>query len=144
MNTNQLIEAINTLSPDTIPAWGVMNPAQMFQHNSKFIDLYLGRQKVSPVLRFFGKRFGKFFLNYVKKQPYNKVVKGLKTIKSMKASEAAEFETEKEKLIQRLRETEQLKGMVDSSIYGKMDAEEVRYLIHHHLKYHLYQFSVIS
>ncbi len=144
MNTNQLIEVLNNVYPSTIPKWGVMTPAQMFQHNSKFIDLYLGKQKVSPLLRFFGQCFGKFFLNYVKKQPYNKVVKGLKTIKSMKASDSADFEFEKQELIHRLQNIDQIKGKINSSIYGYLDAEEVRYLIHHHLKYHLFQFSMIE
>ena len=68
MDLDKLIKGIELLSKDTLPNWGKMNSSMMLKHCSAFIDVYLNKTKLNPLIFVVGFIFGVFhrlYLNYI-------------------------------------------------------------------------------
>jgi len=81
-----LIDKLNYLDEETSPKWGKMNSFKMINHCNNFIEVSMGKQKISLWTRLFGRLFGKVFLKYLKSLNFdiNKYPKNSKTLKEFK------------------------------------------------------------
>ncbi|MWV44337.1 DUF1569 domain-containing protein [Paenibacillus sp. HJL G12] len=142
LNTNEILDRIDQLRPDSHPQWGKMNIAQMLAHCSSFQDIAMGNSTSSR--SWIGILIGKF----VKPIVYNDkpIPKNMSTIPTLIIVDNREFEKEKEILKQKII-------MFQSSgpekctthphpFFGKLNSEEWGKCIYKHLDHHLKQFGV--
>ena len=66
MDYSKLINSIHLLDKDTDPKWGRMNSSMMLKHCSAFIDVYLNKTKLNPLIFIIGFVFGIFHRLYLK------------------------------------------------------------------------------
>ena len=66
MDLDKLIKGIELLNKDTLPNWGKMNSSMMLKHCSAFIDVYLNKTKLNPLIFLVGFIFGVFHRLYLK------------------------------------------------------------------------------
>ena len=66
MDLNKLIKGIELLNKDSLPNWGKMNSSMMLKHCSAFIDVYLNKTKLNPLIFIVGFVFGIFHRLYLK------------------------------------------------------------------------------
>ena len=139
----ELIKGINALKPEDKGAWGKMNVSEMLLHCSRFIDLYLGEISVPSWYKFFGVSIGRLFLWYVSKLDPIKTPRNLRTDNRIKVSGTTfNFEENKALLLKNVSRLNQLNGIVNHPIYGRMTSEKIIFLIWHHTSHHLNQFSI--
>lgn len=140
--TNKLIERINNLNPANKAVWGKMNVSQMLAHCNVTYELIYDNKHPKP------NAFKKFILKLVVKpyvvteKPYKKnsptgpqfIIKGDK-----------DFETEKKRLIEYIRKTQQLGSQhfdgLESHSFGILSKDEWNTLFYKHLDHHLTQFG---
>ena len=65
MDLDKLIKGIELLNKDTLPNWGKMNSSMMLKHCSAFIDVYLNKTKLNPLIFVVGFIFGVFHRLYL-------------------------------------------------------------------------------
>ena len=104
MEYSKLINSIHLLSNDTNPKWGRMNSSMMLKHCSAFIDVYLNKRKLNPLIFIVGFVFGIFhrlYLKYIVRYNVKNYIKNLPTLKVFNTyrCENLDFEFEKNKLI---------------------------------------------
>ena len=141
-DSNQIIERINHLKPDTKALWGKMNVTQMLAHAQPPLKVASGHLTLKRGL--IGLLFGKM----AKKQllgdkPFKQ---NLPTAKEFMIKDYGEFESERQKLIQQLKEF-QIKGPRGLSddphpFFGKLTSGEWDLIQWKHLDHHLRQFGV--
>ncbi len=142
-NSQEIIDRINKLKPDTKAEWGKMNVAQMLAHAQAPMHVAFGELKLKRTL------IGLLFGGIAKKQfvdsekPFKP---NLPTDKTFVIADSRTFESEKKKLID-LINTFTLRG--ESGIvnlmhpfFGRMTANEWATLQWKHLDHHLNQFGV--
>ena len=140
----ELIIKLNCLNKESMPNWGVMNSSQMMKHCSAFIDLYLGKIKLTFWYKIFGVSLGKLFLLYIVNKSLLETPKNLKTDGSIKVSDVSlDFSNEKEILIQKLNNLYKVEGHIINPIYGRMESGQIKFLITHHTIHHFNQFGLI-
>ena len=78
LSFNSIRDGLKSLEKDTNSNWGKMNSNLMLIHCNNFIDVSMGRKKVSFFTRTMGRIFGKVYLKYfeyikfdIKKYPKN-------------------------------------------------------------------------
>ena len=84
MDLDKLIKGIELLSKDTLPNWGKMNSSMMLKHCSAFIDVYLNKTKLNPLIFVGGFIFGVFhrlYLKYIVGYNVKNYIKNLPTLK---------------------------------------------------------------
>ena len=113
MDLDKLIKGIELLNKDTLPNWGKMNSSMMLKHCSAFIDVYLNKTKLSPLIFLVGFIFGVFhrlYLKYIVGYNVKNYIKNLPTLKVFNTyrCENLNFEFEKNKLINDLKEVESI------------------------------------
>lgn len=142
LNTAEILNRIENLSPNSKPQWGTMNVAQMLAHCSAFQDIALGNS--FPPRYWLGRLIGRFvnsiFYND-KPVPHN-----MSTIPTILILVERDFMTEKEKLKQKIL-TFQSNGPEKCSshphpFFGKFTPEQWGTGIYKHLDHHLRQFGV--
>ena len=144
LNSNELIQALEKLEENKLPKWGMMNASQMIKHCSKFIDLYTGEIKLPSWYKVFGATIGKLFLLYISSKKPDETPKNMRTDNSIKiVDEKLIFVDEKKVLIEKLNEIDLIKSSINHPIYGKTDAEKIKFLIFHHTMHHFNQFGLI-
>ena len=141
--TAHYLERLEKLKPDTVPQWGEMDAAQMLAHLCVAYDIAYGNIEVSynPVMRFMFKLFLKPLV--VGNKPYQK---NSRTAPAFKIREAKVFETEKERLIQLIKDTEArgetyFEGKFSSS-FGKLSSQEWSTQFTKHMEHHFTQFGI--
>ncbi|KYG34416.1 DUF1569 domain-containing protein [Alkalihalobacillus trypoxylicola] len=142
LHTKEILDRIDLLGSDTKAQWGKMNPAQMLAHCSSFQDIAMGNQLPPRSLlgMVVGKLAAPIFYND-KPLPQN-----MSTISTLIINNQREFETEKEKLKQKLI-TFQTNGPHKCTahphpFFGKLTSEQWGKGIYKHLDHHLKQFNV--
>ena len=141
--TEEIINRINQLKPDSQPLWGKMNVAQMLAHcNVTYETVYEDKhKKPNPLMKFILKTFVK------------KVVVGETTYKPNNPtaphyiiSDSRDFELKKKRLIDHLIKTQQLGEKYfdnkESHSFGRLSASEWNNMFYKHLDHHLNQFGV--
>ncbi|MDF2156570.1 hypothetical protein [Algoriphagus sp. CAU 1675] len=141
--TDELIERINQLKPDTPALWGKMSVDQMLAHCSVAYEMAFTNihPKPNPLMRFLLKAFVK--KGVVNEVPYKK---NLRTAPVFIISDHKNFEEEKARLIKYLDHTvvlgrDHFEGK-ESLSFGKMTSLEWNNLFYKHLDHHLNQFGV--
>lgn len=140
--TQELIDRINELTPETTPRWGIMRVDQMMAHCSVAYEMVYTDKYPRPnmLMRFFLKAFIKNSVVGEKPYPRNG-----RTAPAFVIEERRDFETEKALLIGYLAKTRDLgisyfEGK-ESLSFGALTAEEWNTLFYKHLDHHLTQFG---
>ncbi|MGE7184500.1 DUF1569 domain-containing protein [Peribacillus sp. NPDC006672] len=142
MHTAEVLKRIDKLSPNSQPQWGKMDVAQMLAHCSSFQDIAMGNS--FPPRSWLGiivGRFAKQIIYNDKTLPHN-----MSTIPTILIADDREFDTEKEKLKQKII-TFQNNGPEKCTthphpFFGKLTSEQWGKGIYKHLDHHLKQFEV--
>lgn len=142
--SEEVIERIQKLTPETNPQWGKMNVSQMLAHLSVMYEMVYTPEKFpkfNPLMKFILKLVAKN--QVVGPKPYPK---NTKTAKIFIISDKRDFEDEKSKLIGFIRKTQQL-GPAEfdgkkSLSFGALKTNEWNTLFYKHLDHHLTQFGV--
>ncbi|MGE7920458.1 DUF1569 domain-containing protein [Viridibacillus sp. NPDC093762] len=142
MYTAEILKRIDKLSPNSQSQWGKMDVAQMLAHCSSFQDIAMGNS--FPPRSWLGILVGRFAKQIIyndKTLPHN-----MSTIPIILIADDREFDTEKEKLKQKII-TFQNNGPEKCTthphpFFGKLTSEQWGKGIYKHLDHHLKQFEV--
>jgi hypothetical protein len=141
--SQEVIQRINTLHKDSQPLWGKMSVSQMLAHCCVTYELVYEDKHPKPnfLLKFFLKSFVKNFV--VNEVPYKQ---SLKTAPAFIITEQKDFETEKNRLINYISQTQQqgedFFDQKESHSFGKLNKTEWNNMFYKHLDHHLKQFGV--
>ena len=142
LHSKEILKRIDKLNPNSKPQWGKMDVAQMLAHCSSFQNIAMGYS--FPPRGWLGILIG----NFVKPMFYNDrtLAKNMSTIPNILIVDEKEFETEKEKLKQKII-TFQNNGPEKCTIhphpfFGKLTSEQWGKGIYKHLDHHLKQVGV--
>ena len=139
-----LVDNLNSLKKEAVPSWGKMNASQMLNHCNLFIDLYLNKIEVPWLMRTISRVLSPIFINYILKKDYTQAPKNLNTYNKIRVDDLSiDFEKEKNRLIEQLQQIDDLQGMVDHPLYGRVSAELVKKLVVHHTSHHFHQFGLM-
>ena len=150
MDLDKLIKGIELLNKDTLPNWGKMNSSMMLKHCSAFIDVYLNKTKLNPLIFVVGFIFGVFhrlYLKYIVGYNVKNYLKNLPTLMVFNTyrCENLNFEFEKNKLINDLKEVESInKKYLVNNFHGIVPNKAFKKVVYFHTSYHLYQFGVYN
>jgi len=141
--TNELIQRLNNLKPDTKPKWGKMNVDQMLAHCNVTYEMTFEDIHPKP------NAFVRFLLNLFVKGPVVNEVPykpNTKTAPQFIIKEDKDFETEKNRLISYLTKTQELGEQYfenrKSHSFGKLNKTDWNNMFYKHLDHHLTQFGV--
>lgn len=141
--TNEVINRINKITPNSKNVWGKMNPAQMLAHcNVTYEMVYTDKhQKPKGFKKFLLKTFVKKIV--VSEKPYTK---NGRTAPEFIISDQKELDGEKNRLIEYLNKTQELGAQhfenKESHSFGKLTSNEWNNMFYKHLDHHLSQFGV--
>ena len=142
-DTDEMINRINNLTPDTKGLWGKMSVDQMLAHCNVTYEMTFTDKHPKPnaVVRFIIKMLAKN--QVVGEKPYPK---NGKTAPQFVMKEDKNFDAEKTRLIDYINKTQQLgEGHFDgkeSHSFGALTKEEWNNMFYKHLNHHLTQFGV--
>ena len=142
-DTNELINRINKLTPNSKPNWGKMSVSQMLAHCNVTYELVFENKHPKPnaLKKFFLKMFVKNLV--VNEKPYKK---SSMTAPEFLVSDEKDFETEKKRLINYINKTQQLGAShfegKHSHSFGPLSSPEWNNMFYKHLDHHLTQFGV--
>lgn len=141
--TAESIQRIEALSIETQPRWGKMNAAQMLAHLNVAYDIAYDRIQVknNALMRFLLKSMVKKMV--VSEKPYKQ---NGPTSKAFLISSEKNFETEKKKLIENIKATEEkgevyFEGKINQS-FGKLTSKEWSNMFQKHMDHHFNQFGI--
>lgn len=141
--TNEIIERINHLTPETKALWGTMTVDQMLAHCCVTYEMLFENKHPKPGA------FMKFILrllvkpNIVNEKPYKKQSQ---TAPAFLIKGGRDFEVEKARLIDFMQRTQKLGGTYfdnrESHSFGSLKTQEWNNMFYKHLDHHLLQFGV--
>lgn len=138
-----VIDRINSLTNSSQPLWGKMSVSQMFAHCCVTYEMIYTDKHPKP-----GFLMGFILKTFIKKavitdKPYPK---NSKTAPAFLVSNEKDFESEKKRLIDYIRETQVLGAYIFdgkmSHSFGLLSANEWNNMMYKHLDHHLKQFGV--
>lgn len=141
--TNETIERINQLTPNTQALWGKMTVDQMLAHCNVTYEMVYEDKHPRPnaLVKFMLKLFVK--PTVVGEKPYKK---NMRTAPAFLMTEKKDFEVEKNRLIEYLKRTQELGeahfDQKESHSFGKLTLKEWNIMFYKHLDHHLSQFGV--
>lgn len=143
---DELRVGLRGLTPESQPRWGTMDAAAMLEHNVRFLDLYLGRERVGVGLRFAARILGPPFLRRLLKKSPTQTPRDLRTLGGLRVESrgSAEFEARRARFSEALDAVAALEGEVQHVLYGRMDAVAVQDLVRHHTAHHFHQFGLLE
>ena len=148
MEYQKLYSSIEKLEDVTFPKWGRMNSSMMLKHCSAFIDVYLNKTKLNPLIFIVGFVFGMFhrlYLKYIVRYNVKNYIKNLPTLKVFNTykHKDLDFEDEKIRLLNALKEVESVeKKYICNNFHGVVPNKAFKKVVYFHTSYHLYQFGV--
>lgn len=141
--TDEIIDRINHLTPETKAQWGTMTVDQMLAHCSVTYEMLFEDKHPKPGA------FMKFILrllvksNVVNDKPYKKQSQ---TAPAFLIKGTRDFEVEKARLIEFMQRTQQLGAASfdnkESHSFGPLKTQEWNNMFYKHLDHHLSQFGV--
>ncbi|MEM7572332.1 MAG: DUF1569 domain-containing protein [Bacteroidota bacterium] len=141
--TQEMLDRLEKIQPDTVPQWGKMNAPQMLAHLNVAYDITYGKVpiKYNAVMRFFLRKFVKAMVVGDKPYPRNG-----RTAPIFKVEDERDFAVEKEKLVTYIQRFQQdgaaaFEGQ-ESPSFGKLTAQEWSNQFWKHMDHHLRQFGV--
>lgn len=141
--SQETINRIKNLKPDTPSKWGKMSVAQMLAHVNVAYEMAYTDKYPKP--KGFKKILIKLFAKniVVGPKPYKK---NMRTAPEFLISDEREFDIEKERLIEYLKKTQELGSDHfdgrESHAFGALKTKEWNTLFSKHLEHHLQQFGV--
>jgi hypothetical protein len=141
--TDEIANRIDKLTPGTTPLWGKMDVAKMLAHCNVTYELVYDNTHPKPnaLMRFILKTFVK--KSVVNEIPYKK---NGSTAPVFIIKDERKFETEKQRLIAYIQQTQQLgTGYFEgkqSHGFGNLTANEWNNMFYKHINHHLAQFGV--
>lgn len=141
--TEEVISRIEKLSPESQRQWGKMSVSQMLAHCNVTYEMVYDNKHPKPgaIKRFFIKSFAKALV--VGDKPYKQ---NLPTAPVFLVSDDKDFETEKRRLIDYLRRTQELGENYfdgkESLSFGRLNKQQWNNMFYKHLDHHLRQFGV--
>ncbi|WP_273566308.1 DUF1569 domain-containing protein [Maribacter halichondriae] len=141
--SQETIERINALTPETQPQWGKMSVDQMLAHCNVAYELVYTDKHPKPggFQKFMIKLFAKNMV--VGPKPYKR---NTRTAPMFLIDDERDFEIEKNRLIEHLQKTQQLGAEhfdgKESHAFGALSTKEWNTLFSKHLDHHLQQFGV--
>ena len=143
MDSDEVINRINKLTPKSKAVWGTMDVAQMLAHCNVTYDMDMTNDypKATGVKKFFLKLFIKSVV--VGEKPYQK--NGRTAPPFIITGERA-FDNEKTKLVNYILKVQKLGAShyegKESNSFGPLKSSEYNNMFYNHLDHHLRQFGV--
>ncbi|MGV3538164.1 MAG: DUF1569 domain-containing protein [Rufibacter sp.] len=141
--TQEIIQRLHRLRPDTQPQWGTMAVGQMLAHCNVLYEMVYSQQHPRP------NAFKRFVLrllvkdSVVNEKPYKPHTR---TAPWFIIRETKDFDLEKARLIQHLEKTQALGAAhfegKDYHSFGSLTSHEWNNMFYKHLDHHLRQFGV--
>lgn len=135
----EIIERIQSLKPAGSALWGKMTLYQMLRHCILWDEMAEGKQKYKQV--FLGKLFGKMILKKVLKDDAP-LRKNTPTLPMLKIVGSGDIALEKSNWIAQIQ---QYAAFSNSNFvhpfFGKMNKEQIGYMVYKHADHHLRQFG---
>ena len=149
LNSNNIEKYLKKLDKNSSPMWGTLNPSQMLFHCNTFIEVSLGRKKMSFITRISSRLFFRyFFLNYLNYIDFNinKFKRNSATLPIFKTfPKTIDFDNEKNRLIYLYKKVEKINTKkVFHQMYGQIPSLVLKKLVRFHTSYHLNQFGLFS
>ena len=142
---DRLEELLKQLGPDSAPRWGVMGPAEMVAHCVAFVDLCLGRTRVSWPLRVLARLLGPRFLRRLLSRSVEEAPREVSTLRSLRmAGSGGELAAALGALAERWQALRSLPAEHRHPLYGPMRQEDVHALVRHHTAHHANQFGLLA
>ncbi len=141
--SEEVIQRINALKTDTQPKWGKMSADQMLAHCNVTYELVYDPK--TPKAKGFKKWMLKTFVKniVVSEKPYKK---NSRTAPEFLISDSKNFEAEKDRLIDYIKQTQTLGAEhfegKESHSFGELPAKDWNNMFYKHLDHHLNQFGV--
>ena len=149
LNSNNIEKYLKKLDENSFPKWGTLNPSQMLFHCNTFIEVSLGRKKMSFITRIFSRLFFRYlflkYLNYIDFN-INKFKRNSATLPIFKIfPKAIDLDNEKKRLIKIYKKVEEINtDNVIHQMYGQISSLELKKLVRFHTSYHFNQFGLFS
>jgi len=149
LDSNNIEKYLKKLDKNSSPMWGTLNPSQMLFHCNSFIEVSLGRKKMSFITRISSRLFFRyFFLNYLNYIDFNinKFKRNSATLPIFKTfPKTIDFDNEKNRLIYIYKKVEKINTTkVLHQMYGQIPSLVLKKLVRFHTSYHLNQFGLFS
>jgi hypothetical protein len=149
LDSNNIEKYLKKLDKNSSPMWGTLNPSQMLFHCNSFIEVSLGRKKMSFITRISSRLFFRhFFLNYLNYIDFNinKFKRNSVTLPIFKTfPKTIDFDNEKNRLIYIYKKVEKINTKkVFHQMYGQIPSLVLKKLVRFHTSYHLNQFGLFS
>ena len=149
LDSNNIEKYLKKLDKNSSPIWGTLNPSQMLFHCNTFIEVSLGRKKMSFITRISSRLFFRyFFLNYLNYIDFNinKFKRNSATLPIFKTfPKTIDFDNEKNRLIYIYKKVEKINTKkVFHQMYGQIPSLVLKKLVRFHTSYHLNQFGLFS
>jgi len=147
LDSNNIEKYLKKLDKNSSPMWGTLNPSQMLFHCNTFIEVSLGRKKMSFITRISSRLFFRyFFLNYLNYIDFNinKFKRNSATLTIFKTfPRTIDFDNEKNRLIYIYKKIEEINTeKVFHQMYGQIPSSVLKKLVRFHTSYHLNQFGL--
>ena len=149
LNSNNIEKYLKRLDENSFPKWGTLNPSQMLFHCSTFIEVSLGRKKMSFFTRISSRFFFRYlflkYLNYIDFN-VNKFKRNSATLPIFKTfPKAIDIDNEKKRLIKIYKKVEEINtDNVFHQMYGQIPSLILKKLVRFHTSYHFNQFGLFS
>ncbi|AEV32861.1 Protein of unknown function (DUF1569) [Owenweeksia hongkongensis DSM 17368] len=141
--SDEIVERIGKLTPETQPQWGKMSVGQMLAHCCVTYEMVYTDKFPKPkgVVKFMLKVFVKNTV--VGPAPYKR---NSRTAPAFLITGSKDFDAEKARLIGYIRQTQELGGAhfgnKESLSFGKLRTDQWNTMFYKHLDHHLNQFGV--
>ena len=149
LDSNNIEKYLKRLDKNSSPKWGALNPSQMLFHCNTFIEVSLGRKKMSFLTRISSRLFFRYlflkYLNYIDFN-INKFKRNSATLPIFKTfPKNIDLDNEKKRLIKIYKKIEEINTEnVFHQMYGTIPTITLKKLVRFHTSYHFNQFGLFS
>jgi len=149
LDSNNIEKYLKRLDKNSSPKWGALNPSQMLFHCNTFIEVSLGRKKMSFLTRISSRFFFRYlflkYLNYIDFN-INKFKRNSATLPIFKTfPKNIDLDNEKKRLIKIYKKIEEINTEnVFHQMYGTIPTITLKKLVRFHTSYHFNQFGLFS
>ena len=149
LDSNNIEKYLETLDKNSSPKWGVMSSSQMLFHCNTFVEVSLGRKKMSFLTRISSRLFFRYlFLKYLNNIDFNinKFKRNSATLPIFKTfPKNIDLYNEKKRLIKIYKKIEEINTEnVFHQMYGTIPTITLKKLVRFHTSYHFNQFGLFS
>ena len=147
LDSNNIEKYLKKLNESSSPKWGTLNPSQMLFHCSTFLEVSLGRKKMSFFTRISSRFFFRYlflkYLNYIDFN-VNKFKRNSATLPIFKTfPKTIDLDNEKNRLIKIYKKIEEINTEnVFHQMYGTIPTKTLKKLVRFHTSYHFNQFEL--